>query len=461
VQQRSNVYAIDHRRTNASIYNPSNSHGSRVATRAPDPGNLEESGLRLRPGLDADPVRGRHATLRGPSAEVECYPHQTGPYLISQPIAAGSMVSVHLGVHTGQPNTVVALKRLHPVHAANARFTKMVLDQARLASCVQHPSIVATRGAEVIGRDVYVATDYIAGLSLHALMREACPGTIPERFVAKALADVLRGLHAIHEATDVHGRSLGLVHRDVTPQSILIGVDGRARVLDFGMASASRRLQRTPAGRAKLPYRAPEQLLDDAVDRRADVHAAGVVLWEALTGQPLFHGDSEGATLHMILDGCVTPPSYYGGPISPELDAIVMRAVARRPEDRFQTALEMAEALDAAFARHPATRHDIGRFVAGLGAEAIGEQTQLALELRRRAMPPPAARPNLSLVPSPPSLPPAASKKEKEQSSGRAERRVVLALIFFAGLAGVVVSHAIAHVRLDRIVPAHIHGARR
>jgi serine/threonine-protein kinase len=337
----------------------------------------------------------------------------------------------------------------------------MLLDELRIAACVQHPSIVATRGAQAIGSDVYVATDYIAGLSLAALVREASPGRIPERFVAKMLADVLRGLHAIHEATDAHGRNLGLVHRDVSPQSILVGVDGRARVLDFGIASASRRIQSTrPAERRrKLPYRAPEQLLDDVVDRRTDIHAAGVVLWEALTGQPLFHGDSEGATLHMILDGCVTPPSYYGGPISPALDAIVMRAVARRPADRFQTALEMADALDAVFAGHPGTRLEVGRYVAGHGADAIGEQTHLALELRRRAMPPP-ARPHLALVPpSPPSLPPVAPAPKAEPSSGRRERRIVLALIFFAALAGVVVSHAIANVRLGRLVPAaHLHG---
>jgi serine/threonine-protein kinase len=372
------------------------------------------------------------------------------------------MVSVHLGVHSAQPNEVLALKRLHSEHVRDPRFTKLLLDDLRLAAWVQHPSIVATRGAQVIGNEVYVATDYIAGLSLSALVREASPGTIPERFVAKALADVLRGLHAIHEATDAHGRKLGLVHRDVSPQSILVGIDGRARVLDFGIASASRRVQSTrPAERRrKLPYRAPEQLVDDVVDRRADIYAAGVVLWEALTGQPLFHGDSEGATLHMILDGCVTPPSYYGGPISPELDAVVMRAVARRPEDRFQTALEMAEALDVVFARHPGTRLEIGRFIAGLGADAIGEQTQLALELRRRAMPPPAAaRPPLALVqPSPPSLPPvAAPPHEPEPSSGRRERRIVLALIFFAALAGVVVSHAIANVRLGRLIPAAAH----
>lgn len=427
-----------------------------MASRATEPGDLEQSGLRVRPGLELDPVREEFATLVGPTAEVESFPYQTGPYLISQPIAAGRTVSVHLGAHRAQPNNVIVLKRIHAEHTADARFTKTVRDEVRIASCVQSPNVVATRGAEVIGRDVYVATDYVAGLSLQVLMHEAAPGAIPVRFVAKVLADVLRGLHAIHEAADAQGRRLGLVHRDVSPRNILVGIDGRARVLDFGIASASRRAHsaRPSEVREALPYRAPEQLLADTADRRTDIRAAGVVLWEALTGQPLFHGDSEGATLHMILDGCATPPSYYGGPISPELDAIVMRAIARRPEDRFQTALEMAEALDRIFAGNRATRLEVGRYVSALGADAIGEQTQLAVQLRRQwtASPTPVSPSPAPVPPSPPSLGPVAPSLAEDRFSV-SEKRMFLALVFLSALVGVLASYVAVNMRLVPVAP--------
>jgi serine/threonine-protein kinase len=171
----------------------------------------------------------------------------------------------------------------------------------------------------------------------------------------------LDGLHAAHEAKNDRGVPLDIVHRDVSPQNILVGVDGVTRVVDFGVAKAVGRLQTTDDGRpkGKAAYMAPEQIRGEAVDRRADVWAASVVLWEMLSGQRLFTGDSAAAVMHAVLRGGAETPSAHGAP--PELDAIVMRGLSATPAERFETAREMALALEEA--RTPASTRVIGEWV--------------------------------------------------------------------------------------------------
>ena len=144
------------------------------------------------------------------------------------------------------------------------------------------------------------------------------------------MLDVLNGLQAVHEATDEHGAPLGIVHRDVSPQNVMVGVDGVARVLDFGIAKAHLRLQTTRNGqiKGKLRYLAPEQLQSADIGPAADLYAASIILWEMLTGELLFDGVNEGAILAKVLQGVVIPPSRFSPEIPPELDAIVLRGVA-------------------------------------------------------------------------------------------------------------------------------------
>jgi serine/threonine-protein kinase len=173
------------------------------------------------------------------------------------------------------------------------------------------------------------------------------------------------------------------VHRDVSPQNIHVGTDGVPRVLDFGIAKAHERSQNTRTGelKGKIAYMAPEQLLDAHADRRTDVRAAAVVLWEALAGRPLFHGENEGRTVTRILNQSVPAPSTFAPHVSPALDQVVLKALSSNPADRYATALEMAHALDQVGMAGP---DEIARWVLTHGAEVLREQSlvQATLELR-------------------------------------------------------------------------------
>lgn len=205
------------------------------------------------------------------------------------------------------------------------------------------------------------------------------------------VAGVLRGLHEAHEALDDDGRPLGIVHRDVSPQNVLVGTDGVARVLDFGIAKASHRIQTTRAGqlKGKLAYMAPEQLFSETVDRRTDIRAAGIVLWEALVGAPLFYRESEGQTVSAVLEGTVPPASGLARGVPRELDEIIARALATRPDDRFATAREMADAIDAIVGTDPASPQELGSWMSSLHLDVLRVQARMGNDLKRRSSMPP------------------------------------------------------------------------
>jgi serine/threonine-protein kinase len=357
-----------------------------------------------------------------------------GRYLISRPIASGGMAQVHLGVLADGGSRVFALKRLHDDLTTEQQFTAMLFDEARIATSMRHRNVVTTYGAEIVDGNVCVVMEYVAGISLSQLIRAASPAAIPPRIAAAIVAGALRGLHAAHEAVDYCGQSLGVVHRDVSPQNILLGADGVPRVLDFGIAKAARRLQTTRAGelKGKLAYMAPEQLLSDEVDRRTDIRAAGVVLWESLTSEPLFHGESEGHTVAKVMDGCQTCPSEIAPEVPAELDAIVMRALAQYPEDRFATALDMAEALDAVFAADPVHPWELAAWMNQLASAQLREQAQLCTELQSRS------RPSRVVVVAPevPTPPASVTAPIDLPRSGRTQDILVLCLALLFAMIG-------------------------
>jgi serine/threonine protein kinase len=302
----------------------------------------------------------------------------TEPFVVSQPIAAGGMGIIHLAKARDGDGRLLALKRIHPSLEHEERFQRMLLDEGAIHARVRHPNVVASHGIARMNDRVFLVMDFVEGVSLHRLVNE-CPGGLPSRVVVAIVAGALRGLHAAHE--------LGIIHRDVSPQNVLVGADGIARISDFGVAKAGGRLQITKKGeiKGKLPYMAPEQLSGAAVDRRADVFAAGIVLWEALTGLPLFHGDDERETLAMVLEGPRAPASDHARGISAALDDVIARALRAQPRDRFATALDMAEALEDAVV--PADREEIGCWVKALGAPAIREHSRVRVILEERASP--------------------------------------------------------------------------
>ena len=277
-----------------------------------------------------------------------------GRYALLGKLAAGGMATVHVGRLVGPVgfSRMVAVKRLHPEYARDPEFVSMFLDEARVASKFQHPNVVSTLDVVATGGELYLVMDYVHGQSLSWLVKQATKlgEHIPPRIVTSIISGCLQGLHAAHEARDERGVPLNIVHRDVSPQNVMVGADGLARVLDFGVAKAAGRMQHTREGRikGKLAYMPPEQLQSDFIDRKADIYATAVVLWETLTMSRLFKGATETSTLMKVLGADVPPPSKVASWVPPELDAIVLRGLDRDVTKRWSSAREMALALERA-----------------------------------------------------------------------------------------------------------------
>ena len=277
-----------------------------------------------------------------------------GRYAICGEIASGGMATVHLARQLGAAGfaRMVAVKRLHERLSRDPEFVGMFLDEARIVGRIRHPNVVQTIDVVAEESELFIVMEYVHGESLLRLLQMANRKgkVLPPGVAASIMVGALRGLHEAHEAKSETGEPLGVVHRDVSPHNVLVGVDGIARVLDFGVAKASQRIQTTQSGhlKGKLSYMAPEQVTNQPVDRRTDVYAAAVVLWESLTGAKKFFGDSEAAVLNQILLDPPRPPSALNRAVPPELDAVVMKGLAREPSDRYADARLMAEALERA-----------------------------------------------------------------------------------------------------------------
>ncbi len=311
-------------------------------------------------------------------------PRSVGRYQIFEPFAAGGMASVHLGRMKGDAgfSRTVAIKQLHASFAEDAAIVSTILDEARLASRIQHPNVVSTLDVVMEGADILLVLEYVHGESLARLLRAST--TPPPIAVANAvLAAALHGLHAAHEATSETGEPLGIVHRDVSPQNVLVGVDGLARVLDFGIAKARGRLQTTREGqvKGKLAYMAPEQIRLGEVGRVSDVFAAGIVYWEALTGQRLFAGDNEGHVMMKVLEAPIPSPSSIRPEVGAEIDAIVARALAREPSQRWARARDFAIAIESAGPVAPASA--IGRWVEAAAHDSLAERAARVAAIER------------------------------------------------------------------------------
>jgi eukaryotic-like serine/threonine-protein kinase len=301
-------------------------------------------------------------------------PRILGRYALYDRIAAGGMATVHLGRLLGPVGfaRTVAIKRLHPQFAADPEFVSMFLDEARLVARISHPNVVPTLDVVQLEGELFIVMEYVRGESLLRLIQAALEKglVLPARTVATLLVGVLHGLHAAHEAKDELGHPLGIVHRDVSPQNILVGVDGVPRVLDFGVAKAAGRLQTTREGqlKGKLSYMAPEQI-GGQVSRASDVYAASVVLWEALAGRRLFAGDNEAHVIGQVLAGNKVPPSAHVPGLPPALDIATMRGLSVDPKDRYATAHDMAIALEEAVPLVSASK--IGAWVEEVAKETL------------------------------------------------------------------------------------------
>jgi len=281
-------------------------------------------------------------------------PQIIGRYALYDVIASGGMASVHIGRLIGPVGfaRTVAIKRLHPNFACDPEFVAMLLDEARLAARIRHPNVVPTLDIVAEGKEILLVMEYVVGESLMHLLRSARTAGQPPPLpiVVDIMVGVLNGLHAAHEATDERGDALNIVHRDVSPHNILVGTDGSARVLDFGIAKASNRIHQTQGSqvKGKLRYMPAEQMLGRKVTRAADIYSASVVLWEALAGRRFFDAEQDAEVMYRVLEGASQPPSAVRGDIPRELDEIVVRGMSKNPDDRYPTAKAMANALEAA-----------------------------------------------------------------------------------------------------------------
>ncbi len=301
-------------------------------------------------------------------------------YELFRELASGGMATVWLGRLRGESGftRTVAIKRLHAHLAANPQFVTMMIDEARLASRIRHPNVVSTVDVVRHQAEVLLVMDYVHGVSLAKVIEhvKAVGGHVPLPVIGAVVSGMLQGLHAAHEALDEFGQPLHIVHRDVSPQNVLVGADGVARVVDFGVAKAAGRLQDSSAGqvKGKVAYMAPEQLTGLA-DRRTDIFAAAVVLWELLTGRRLFASETEVETITKILSGPIPSPREYVPALSELIEELVMAGLDRVPQRRFANAREMDQALHRCMP--VASTFDVAEWVNAMLGPSLNLQAQL------------------------------------------------------------------------------------
>lgn len=329
---------------------------------------------------------GRRGRLMRTLREIQ--PGQTvGRYEFLLPIAQGGMAAVWAARLMGSRgfSKLVAVKTMLPSFSDEPQFEQMFLDEARIASRIRHPHVVEIYDLGEQDDILYLVMEWVDGHPLSALRAAAAKGGgIPLPIGVKIVADACAGLHAAHELRDELGEPLGLVHRDMSPQNLLIGYGGDVKIGDFGVAKAAGRTsENTAAGhvKGKPPYMSPEQALGLRVDRRTDIFALGIVLYQVTAGQHPLRGETDVVTLQNIIAGPeITPPRERVPDYPKALEAVVLKALQRDPEKRFQTARDMELAIEAAYGPSlPRVRtEEVGQVITSLlGRE--GEERRAAL----------------------------------------------------------------------------------
>ena len=336
-------------------------------------------------------------------------------YELVAEIASGGMATVFLGRVSGVGGfqRFFAIKRLHPHLGNDEEFVRMFLDEARIVAGIRHQHVVTVLEVGAGPAGYYLVMDYVEGATLGSLIRRsaAAATSIPIPVAVRVTLDNLAGLHAAHEHVDPDGTPVSLVHRDVSPQNILIDVNGVSRISDFGVAHATSRLGSTRAGqlKGKVAYMAPEQARGDLVTRRADVFASGIVLWEILCQRRLFLADNEAVTLNRLMFEPIPNIRQINPALPVALEQVVHRALQRDPAHRFASAAEMADALQsAARASHVlGTTVDVKAFMTQMIGPVIEERRAAVREHVARfgaalsQQDGRAARPDLNLVQPP------------------------------------------------------------
>jgi serine/threonine protein kinase len=342
-------------------------------------------------------------------------PVKFGDYTLLHRVAAGGMGEVLLARQTFAEGVerYVAIKRVLPELSNRDDFVDMFLDEARLAAQLRHSNIVQILDVGLCGDQYYLAMEFLEGRTLRHIMARLArrQRAMPEAFAVKIIHEAAEGLHYAHEIEDAKGEPLNVIHRDVSPQNIFVTFQGTTKLLDFGIAKAEARVAHTTTGtvKGKCAYMPPEQVQGRPVDRRADVFSLGIVLWEVTTGSRLFRRDNDLLTLSAVAACDVPPPSSIAEGYPEELEAIVMRALAREPEQRYPTCSDLQEDLEQFMSSqgHIVTPRRIGAWV----QELFDDQPQTVAALLAQLSEEPRA---VSLL-EPPAVDPHASMAETEE----------------------------------------------
>jgi serine/threonine-protein kinase len=303
-------------------------------------------------------------------------PLTTTKYRPIAELGRGGMATVYLTVVQGPGgfNKLQVLKRLRPALAADPEFLQMFLEEARLSARINHPNVVQTNEVGFDGQYYYIAMEYLDGQPLEAILRRARDRIetkmMPLELHLKVLADALGGLNFAHDLADFDGTPLNVVHRDMSPHNVVVTYEGSVKVLDFGIAKAADSSSDTRTGimKGKCAYMAAEQFGGKNVDRRADVFAVGVMLWQAATGRRLWQNLGDAEIFAKLAKSEIPPPRSIREDIPEALEKIIMKALAQSPEDRYATAADFQAALEGFMATLPTriTQRELGKFVADL-----------------------------------------------------------------------------------------------
>ena len=307
-----------------------------------------------------------------------------GKYCLLERISVGGMAEVFRAKPLNVPGTTeryLALKRILPHLAEDEEFLKMFIDEAKLCVHLRHPNIVHIYELGRFQSSSYILMEYIPGQDLLALQkrlrkRRLIMSVTQACYIAMELA---KGLDYAHKATDDYGRPLGIIHRDISPQNVLINYSGGVKLIDFGVAKADIQSTKTQAGvlKGKFGYMSPEQIRGEgAIDHRSDIFAVGTVLWELLTNRRLFTGDNEFEVFQKVRDARVDPPSTKNPQVPPEVDRIVMRSLTQDPNNRYAQASDMARELGQFLTSiQPLyTQHMLADWMANFFEEELGEE---------------------------------------------------------------------------------------
>ncbi len=323
-----------------------------------------------------------------------------GPYQLLGEIARGGMAEVQFAVRRGEPDApLIALKRILPQFVQDPSFRRFFTAEARLSLSLHHEHVVRTVDAGEVDGQPYLALEYVHGRALNRILHAlAVEGKkLPLPYGVHLAVKVLEGIHHVHEATDPAGRPLNAVLCDISPSNIMVGYDGRLKLIDFGIATSNLKLfEQIGLLKGKKTYMAPEQLRGLPLDRRADLFAMGICLVEFLSSRPLFAARSEFEVEEMVRTGKLPPLQERTGELPPALLETLSRALQFEPRDRFPTAEAFAEQLRP-FARlgkgNPIQQADLARVIGLYVRPFVAQDDQrLAEALARAGRPPPVAR---------------------------------------------------------------------